>query len=469
MRPSHTRLPTGSEAARTAPLAWLTAALAPLLATLSLSAQSDVIARYTEGSATRTVSRDDVAEELCRRFQDTERGHGALAYLIDLELIRSAAGDQGLMPGRDATLRYVARLERELLAAGVDLAQLRASKGMSTVEFDEYAQLQLAHERLVRASLELDDDEPVRESMLQLWLQEARQRHERQAPARLPPGVIARVGDRSVSRLDLGRVLLQTMDQADRERYVRQVVLQRRIQALAEQHAVTVSDGELTAEVEARRRRTENDARYRGAKFDDLLRAQGMDAEMLRRSPVLHAQVLEEKLIGKLHPDAELDRRIDEEPAAIERSYGARRRLQVIAIRTDAAMLDAAIAKAEGVRDQIAEGLPFADAARRYSDDAYSKMSNGDVGWHYLGGKELPQVVLTAAFEAGVGEVLGPLSTDRGVYLARVVAVEDPPNRATMKFRMRRAFARELRDQLLREAAIQLVAANAPPPAGGPR
>ena len=93
--------------------------------------------------------------------------------------------------------------------------------------------------------------------------------------------------------------------------------------------------------------------------------------------------------------------------------------------------------------------------------DPYGKVRGGDTGWHHMASKSLPKAVVDAAFSSGVGEVSQPITTDAGIYLISVSAIEPPPNDATLKFRMRQAFAVELRRKIIDEANIEFVGTGA--------
>ena len=83
------------------PATWLCA-----LALTTLAAQDPdppVIVRYQCEGKPAIISRDDLAEELCRRYGRTEHGQRSLAFLIDLELTRraAAAARRAAEPSRD--------------------------------------------------------------------------------------------------------------------------------------------------------------------------------------------------------------------------------------------------------------------------------------------------------------------------------------------------------------------------------
>ena len=75
------------------------------------------------------------------------------------------------------------------------------------------------------------------------------------------------------------------------------------------------------------------------------------------------------------------------------------------------------------IQKEIEEGLPFAEAAIKYSQDGASQ-KGGDLGW-FGRGKMIPEFE-EAAFSAKVGEVVGPVTTSFGFHLIMVTEKEEP-------------------------------------------
>ncbi|NPV62165.1 MAG: peptidylprolyl isomerase [Methanotrichaceae archaeon] len=74
--------------------------------------------------------------------------------------------------------------------------------------------------------------------------------------------------------------------------------------------------------------------------------------------------------------------------------------------------------KAREVTDKISKGMSFSEAARKYSDCPSGK-SGGDLGW-FGKGRMVPEFE-TAAFEGEKGKVLGPVKTQFGYHLIKVI------------------------------------------------
>jgi peptidyl-prolyl cis-trans isomerase C len=74
--------------------------------------------------------------------------------------------------------------------------------------------------------------------------------------------------------------------------------------------------------------------------------------------------------------------------------------------------------KAKEVLDKINHGLSFIEAARKYSECPSSK-SGGDLGW--FGKGRMVQEFEKAAFEADKGKLQGPVKTQFGYHIIKVL------------------------------------------------
>jgi peptidyl-prolyl cis-trans isomerase C len=74
--------------------------------------------------------------------------------------------------------------------------------------------------------------------------------------------------------------------------------------------------------------------------------------------------------------------------------------------------------KAQEVQEKLSSGQAFAEMARKYSQCPSAK-SGGDLGW-FGKGRMVPEFE-KAAFEGEKGKVLGPVKTQFGYHLIKVL------------------------------------------------
>jgi peptidyl-prolyl cis-trans isomerase C len=74
--------------------------------------------------------------------------------------------------------------------------------------------------------------------------------------------------------------------------------------------------------------------------------------------------------------------------------------------------------RAKEVLDKIDKGMSFSEAARKYSDCPSSR-NGGDLGW-FTKGKMVPEFE-KVAFEGEKGKILGPVKSQFGYHLIKVM------------------------------------------------
>jgi hypothetical protein len=188
--------------------------------------------------------------------------------------------------------------------------------------------------------------------------------------------------------------------------------------------------------------------------------------EELMRSPVLRAQIQERKIAAALHPRAELEEMIAEERDAVLRRHGARRRLSAIVVGdAPGGSGGDPEERLTNIRDRIEREMPFAEAARTYSEDPRGRIAGGDLGWHNREGSALPPAVIDAAFTLEVGTLSQPIETPEGWYLLRVDGAEPEPADELLLLRLRQDLQQRLRERMLAEANIRFAEDFATPDA----
>jgi peptidyl-prolyl cis-trans isomerase C len=103
-------------------------------------------------------------------------------------------------------------------------------------------------------------------------------------------------------------------------------------------------------------------------------------------------------------------------------------------------------AKAEELKKQIAAGAKFEDIAKKESDDTGSGSNGGELG-AFGHGQMVPEFE-KAAFDAKVGEVIGPIRTQYGYHLIRVDSHEYTPFEGVKATIEKKEHQKKLQEQL---------------------
>lgn len=90
--------------------------------------------------------------------------------------------------------------------------------------------------------------------------------------------------------------------------------------------------------------------------------------------------------------------------------------------------------KAENLLKEIQGGKDFAEVAKGFSDDQATRESGGDLG--LVERISLPPALADAVFKANIGDVVGPIETPLGYYLAKVEDKRPPETQPLEKVRL---------------------------------
>ncbi|MCK5944685.1 MAG: peptidylprolyl isomerase [Planctomycetes bacterium] len=451
----------------TAPLCFL---LLTATALAAPQAPDEVLATYRLEGRPMTVTRADVALEMAFHLRRRDRGREAVDMLVDSMMTRSEARKHGLTPTRADAEAFWQKLQKQLLAAGVNPSEVAAVRNTDEERWLEDLKVQIAQERLVRRELGLPAKEKVSGDMLKLWIGEARKRHRIETdPDSLPVGTAAKVDDQVVPLIDLGMLLLRTSEDFERDRFIRQVVYLQSIEKMAERRNLEVSATDLDVAIEARRQQARKDPRFSQVKFEELLKAQGLSVTALRQLRTFRSQILLDKLALAEFPDDKLRAELEQDRRKVLDLVGPRRRIGMIFVRARAvpnAIVTRSFEQAKAhllkVRERIAKD-GFAATASIESEHGQSKRSGGDVGWHRVSSKQLPAVIVDAAFALGTAEVSMPLQDDNGCYLVTVLDKEPMPDDDELLRRLRVQRAQQFSERILEDAKVEIVGADDQP------
>lgn len=255
--------------------------------------------------------------------------------------------------------------------------------------------------------------------------QEATHQPTRQDPDSLTAIVVAKVGDSPITKNELDRELLRVRREHDVTKMEQGKLKHRALQRLIDRHLVLAAASRDGIEVTSRevRARIDQEQKRRGGEelFAGWLSRRGWSLEEYEDE--IRYQILLDKLIDKYHPVAisEEDlkayyQKIAESPARGEKAH-VHRILIKVPKGASPEEWTAAEEKILAIRKEIEAGLPFAEAARKYSQGGFAKRG-GDMG--IAGRNRLPLEVFAPAFTMAVGEMKGPMRVSEGVQLLLV-------------------------------------------------
>lgn len=297
--------------------------------------------------------------------------------------------------------------------------------------------------------------------------------------------IVATVGKDAVTRYEvetrvretnnpLARLIADTHEdeQASFQAALDDLIAERLLMREARRLQIDVSDDEVEQSLRAMRQ--ENG--WGEEDYDAVLRMLGFDRKTYfetRKEQMVRGKVLQYKVHSRIRVT---DRDVEE--AFLKEYHQGQGEDEVhlwhivFRIPTEVTLpqLEALVARAREVREQVASGrVSFEDAARQHSEDG-SAQAGGDVG--FFGRGQLLPALEEVAFRLEVGEVSPVVQSPLGFHVLRVserrvVPVRDPEEaRARVRYALtEKAFQKEYRafiESLRAEARVQVRAPQVP-------
>lgn len=229
--------------------------------------------------------------------------------------------------------------------------------------------------------------------------------------------VVARVDGQPITSADLERLFKSR--RVDRElqakvraEFIDQLIDSRLMQKFLKSQKIVVDDNELNNQV---------------AQIKALL-PKGSTGELELQEVGITDKILREELALPLMWRNYVTQTVSEE---VVQSYFEQHRVELdgtevkasqifakVADLNDPQQVEQALAKLAKIRDEIKAGLPFAEAARKYSQ-APSRDKGGDVGYFLTEGK-MPRAFTKVAFALKAGEMSEPFVSRFGAHLCLV-------------------------------------------------
>ena len=223
-------------------------------------------------------------------------------------------------------------------------------------------------------------------------------------------GNVATVNGQAISRADFDHKLESS---AAAKQTLNQMVQQVLVEQYARDKKIDVTQDEIN------KREDEIKKRYAPGQFEQILKQQGLteqDVQNLLRSSL----VMEKAVQPQIHvSEADIKAYFDKNHAQFDKPEQVKARHILVADQNTANQVLAKL-KAGGSWDQL---------AKQYSTDPSSKDKGGDLG--YFGRGQMVPQFQDAAFNAKVGQIVGPVKSPFGYHIIQVTD-KKPPQKATL-------------------------------------
>ena len=426
-----------------------------------------------------TLGFDELDALLLDRHGRSQEGREALLHLLKSEVLASLEKSHRL---QIAPARIEARwkeLDEEARAngdAGGVEAMLRRS-GVEPDVFRRFLRLSIVQETLARRALGIPEDRPVSGEQQEMWLEGvlAERGTEELDPAR-SNGLLLRSGDVEISRTEFGAHLRTQADAPDVRDACYQLLLLKKMQARLPDISSDAVGRAVDEEVERRKREAESDPRYKGLPFEQLLGAQGMSIDTLRRDPSVRIASLARLWVARHFDDTRLREVYLTERERYDSLFGEALELSALILRAGRVkneLVPRTFEEADTVLRSLAAEIrsraDFERLARTRSEDPDSRERAGLLGYLTRADPRVPAPMRAAAFAAldsgkftpGAtaddprARLVGPVQTLVGSALIWIGDRRPAPTWDMMAVHVRSEQRREFVEQLLRPEEVE--------------
>jgi hypothetical protein len=412
------------------------------------------------------LSEAELDPVLVRRFAMTSEGRQALEHLLQTRVLDGMAHERRMQVGPEEVDELVAELDQRVRAAGEPggIAAQLADNGVDPAEFRELLRIGIVQERLCKEALGIGPDEPVSGDQQEIWIEKEMAARGMEAPE--PPwadGVVARCGPVTITEDEYTAMLRHNLPSKSVRDTCYQLLVAKGLRARMPDLSSEAYERAVDLEMARRRKKAEEDPRYRGAPYERLLSMQGLNVARLRVDPAVEVAALAHLWVVKNYDEDRLREVYTEERATFDASLGEAVRARLLFLRAATftnPMNPRGFTEAEMQLQKLERGIDdeetFEEKARKQSEEPRTRNVGGDVGWLTRSGTGLEELRSAIFADLEVrgplppgGRSLGPLRLADGVALLWLGEARPAPSWETMKGHITTELKRRLIDDVL--------------------
>lgn len=426
----------------------------------------------------RVLSFDEFDSILLLRHGASEAATAALTHLCNSGLLRVLAQERNVrIDERDIEARWQ-ELDREIKQTGESgLHAYLKKSGVDTVEFRDHLRLGLVQERLAKQDLGIPPDRPISGEQQTNWLNGVlRERGLTRVEAPWKDGVVAHCAGLSIRVEEFVRELRKEVSADDVGNIAHQMLLERGILERMPDVPPESVERAVGDELARRRAETREDPRFKGLSYEQVLRAQGVDAERIELDPAIRVAALSRLWVDRKYPDEKLRERYESDRARYDGLFGEAIETHVLFLRAAEFENDLnprSFAEAERELAALAERVrtrtEFQYEAQRRSEDRATREKEGFWGWITRGSGQIADSVKEAIFDAldsgrydpaapaddPQKRVVGPVRNKSGVVLLWLGDRRPAPTWDEMKENVHRDLRRAFLEEVLPKSSVR--------------
>lgn len=374
------------------------------------------------------------------RHAQSRLGRETRLFLLKLRVVESIGRELGVQPSAEEVQAMLDDIERGVRQEGAarDIDEYLELQGVSKEEFLSSLRAAVLQTKLARLGLGIPAGEPITAEQQEMWLEA---RIQERGLEELPPpwesGPMLRCGDVTIERAEFLPYLRERLPDEDLRGMMMDVLRRKRLEA----RMPDLDPGTLSAAVqeELQRRRVEvqQDPKYKGLPYEQLLQSQGVLVESWDRDPSVAVAALSQLWMRRTYQTEDLRAAYENERAWFDAQFGEALEAHVLFLHATDRPNELVPLDHEAAEDQlleVARGIrsfeDFQLAVELRSQDRASRDRKGYLGWVTRTGTSGPSPAREAIFEAldsgaykptlpadSPQRLVGPVRTERGVLL----------------------------------------------------
>jgi hypothetical protein len=386
------------------------------------------------------VTFDELDELVLTRHAQSRLGRETRLFLLKLRVVESVGRELGVEVSAEEVQSMLDDIERGVRQEGVarGMDEYLAQQGVSKPEFMASLRAAVLQTKLARLGLGIPEGEPITAEQQEMWL-EARiqERGLEELPAPWEDGLMLRCADVTIRREEFIPYLRERLPDEDVRAMLLDLLRRKRIQARMPDLDPEALKAAVEEELHRRRVEVQQDPKYKGLPYDQLLQSQGVLVESWDRDPSVVVAALSQVWMRRTFKAEDLRAAYENERAWFDAQFGEALEAHVLFLHaTDRPneLIPLDHEAAEEKLLEVARGIrSFADfqlAVELHSQDRASRERKGYLGWVTRTGTSGPSPARAALFEALDGgaykptlpadspqRLIGPVRTERGVLL----------------------------------------------------
>jgi hypothetical protein len=405
------------------------------------------------------------AEMAAEHTRPAAKGRQVVDSLIDEAVIsremtkRNLSVEEGEV---DEQIAAMDTLQREQ-PGGKPLVEILRESGVPMAIFRKKMRWLVALDKLVRGDTNLPGDKPVSNLHRTTWLADHRKRATiKILPDAVPSGAVATVDDEVIPATAFTRDVMVTLEPVEISKTVQNLLQEKLMAQILAGRNKSIGDSDLLAEWEHRKARFEQNPRFKGIPYEDIIKQQtGLDGHSVRSSLGFRVNAGIGIIAREWFTEAQLQEGYE---AHIDR-YGPRVTLSQILIECSEHELrqkqgvpnfEQGKARAAYALQEIEKGGRFDDLARTFSNDRATRMTGGRLPPFTPGLCVYEVPILDQAMKMEVGDISPPVKTRSGWHILKLDKLEPPVPLSDPEVQddLRRFLAQQLLTEAYRAARI---------------